>query len=138
MPMLKRKLKPCKQCLQPSYLFGHGMCQSCYKRHRLKPLSKVKKPTGELELFKQIWDERPRYSEVSGEPLGAFNVRYFSHVISKGSRPDLRLEPINIMLMTCAEHELWEFGSMAQKLQSGINFTSVYERLQWLKENFRK
>jgi hypothetical protein len=133
--MIKRKLKPCKQCLKPSYLFGRGLCQSCYKRQQKKPTYKPK-PSGELELFKKIWSERPHVSEISGKPLGKFNVCYFSHVISKGSRPDLRDLKENILLMTFEEHQLWEFGTRQQIADSGIDFSKAYERKEKIKNIF--
>ena len=111
------------------------MCQSCYKRHQKRP-QKKSKPSGELEVFKEIWDERHHVSELSGKPLGKFNVCYFSHIISKGSRPDLRGSKENIMLMTFDEHQLWEFGTKEQMANSGIDFSKAYERKEKIKNIF--
>ena len=73
-----------------------------------------RKATGEAELFKQIWEDlepEQRVSFVTGFPLPdqhEMRSYYFSHVLSKGSRPDLRLVKENIVFMTLKEHQMWE------------------------------
>lgn len=73
-----------------------------------------RKPTGEAELFKEIWEAlepEQRVSFVTGFPLPdqhEMRTYYFSHVLSKGSRPELRLVKKNIVLMTLQEHKMWE------------------------------
>lgn len=65
-------------------------------------------------LNKEIWDTRKhecfecgRWLAVSPPPKG-----YFSHVHSKGSRPDLRHEPRNIVLHCFPKcHRTWETGN---------------------------
>lgn len=67
-----------------------------------------RKKTGELELFKEIWNERPHESEVSGELLYEFSVGYFAHVVPKSTYPSLRLKKRNLVLMTYEEHNLFD------------------------------
>lgn len=69
-----------------------------------------KKPTGELEVFKKIWDERGPYSQVSGQYLGEFNICHFAHIIPKAKNkyPHFKLNPENICLMTFDEHFLYD------------------------------
>jgi predicted RNA-binding Zn-ribbon protein involved in translation (DUF1610 family) len=80
------------------------------RRQRRKP--KLRRATGELALFKEIWAERPHICTHCGkllvEPLKPI---YFSHIKSKGAFPELRLDKNNIEL-TCPEcHAKYEFGS---------------------------
>lgn len=74
-----------------------------------------RKKTGELQLFLEIWNERPHYSEVSGKALNHDGdmpvVHYFSHLLPKSTHSELRLCKDNIMLMTPKEHYEWDFGS---------------------------
>jgi len=63
----------------------------------------------ELDFFKGIWRSRPHRSEISGQLILNFSPVNFSHVLTKGSRPDLRLNDLNIVLMTFQEHQNWEF-----------------------------
>jgi len=88
----------------------------------------------ELDMFIEIWKERPHYSEVSGEPLGSFNVAYFSHLLSKGAFPEHRLNKDNIMLKTIEEHMLWE-TSDREKLRKIPKWEKVFERYDKLKFN---
>lgn len=69
-----------------------------------------KKPTGELELFKHIWEQRGPYSQISGTYLGEFNVCYFAHIIPKAKNkfPEFKLNQDNIYLMTFDEHFMWD------------------------------
>jgi 5-methylcytosine-specific restriction endonuclease McrA len=62
-----------------------------------------RKTTGERELFAQIWNDRPHFCETCGVVLSEAKYHNFDHIIPKGRRPDLRLEPSNIRLvcLTC-------------------------------------
>lgn len=70
-------------------------------------------PEGQVKVFKEIWDEREHKSFVSGTPLNYnFNPKMFfvfSHVLSKGACPALKLDKRFIVLMTLEEHEEWDF-----------------------------
>lgn len=69
-----------------------------------------KKPTGELELFKSIWQERGPHSEISGQYLGEFNICYFAHILPKAKNkyPHFKLNPDNICIMSFDEHFIYD------------------------------
>lgn len=73
---------------------------------KTKKYTYKKEPTGELPLFKKIWETRGPYSQVSGMYLGEFNVCFFAHILPKGKNkyPLFKLEPQNIVLMSLSEH----------------------------------
>jgi 5-methylcytosine-specific restriction endonuclease McrA len=97
--MIQRKKKICIDCQTPQFIFSKGRCQLCARIH-YKPISKVRKPTGERALFIEIWGERPHICEHCGEPLGEEpNVAYFSHIVPKKKAPELRLVKTNIWLL---------------------------------------
>jgi hypothetical protein len=89
----------CPECGQYSSLAYCKLCQP-------KP---KKKKGGEKDLFLEIWNERPHVSEVSGKPIKEFDIRCFSHTLTKGAYPSMRLSKKNIVLMTPEEHHEWEF-----------------------------
>lgn len=68
------------------------------------------KNSGQLDLFKKIWQERGPYSQISGEYLGEFNVSLFAHVLPKAKNkyPLFKLNPQNIIIISIAEHFLWD------------------------------
>ena len=67
--------------------------------------------TGELDLFKEIWAERPHICKECGCHLGYMLApHFFSHYISKGSEPALRLDKENIDLLCFKHHHQWDHG----------------------------
>ncbi len=69
----------------------------------------MKKSTGELKLFKEIWEEREHKSELSGDPLLPFGhylwICQFLHICPKSTYPHYRLRKENIILGTVDEHK---------------------------------
>ena len=73
-------------------------------------LNKKRGPTGEREVFLDIWKDRPHFCTncqdfLGHEPLAHF----FSHIISKKREPRLRLEPTNIRLLCNDCHYAFDF-----------------------------
>lgn len=62
-----------------------------------------------LELFKEIWEERPHVSEASGKrlfPMGHPLWHWqFCHILGKNVAPAYKHRKENIMLMLPEEHE---------------------------------
>ena len=86
-----------------------GMSRAEVARKRRKPRNRQK--TGELGLFIEIWGSRPHYCVKCGKWLGNEpKPVFFSHIKSKGARPDLRLDPNNIELLCEECHYKYEFG----------------------------
>lgn len=85
-----------------------------FKRKLQKqPKTYVKKSTGELDMFKKIWEERPHYcTNVNCRKyLGnEMNIQFFSHDKSKGAYPELRNDKKNISILCCDCHYIYEFG----------------------------
>lgn len=67
-----------------------------------------RKVTKELAVFLEIWNERPHMSEISGRYIREFSPYCFSHVLTKGSHPEMRLNKLNIVIVTPQEHRMWE------------------------------
>jgi len=81
-----------------------------------KPIAKrsdkqIQKDKRKDKLNAKIWKERPHVCFETGAPLGDKPLGiFFSHVHSKGARPDLQFDPRNIVLHSPAAHDTWEFG----------------------------
>lgn len=113
-------MKTCKHdgCSYP--VFGGGYCRNhqwC-RQDKNKPIATTsinerkekhikpkKKVTGELELFKEIWNERPHISEISRKPIPMFDINCFHHILTKGAFPEHRLNKENIIILTRSEHK---------------------------------
>ena len=101
--MIQRKLKKCKRCGKPKYIWARGMCKDCDRsvnpgKHgansldrntgfgkrssSLKPISdkrraeKEENPGRKLALFEKLWEERHHECYITGEPL---LPRYFKN-----------------------------------------------------------
>ena len=77
-----------------------------------KGLRSKSKPTGELEMFKEIWGERPHVCYVTGERILEFSVMCFAHILPKGAYGKYRLNKDNIVLMATEVH--WAQHNIAQ------------------------
>ena len=79
-----------------------------------KPV-KTRKPrnTGERELFAQIWNDRPHFCELCGIAIREARIHNFDHIIGKGRRSDLRLDPANIRIVCLACHHERHNGGRA-------------------------
>ncbi len=101
-----------------------------------KPYSFKKKPTGEIDVFKNIWEERGPYSEISGTFLGEFNVCYFIHILPKGKNkfPHFKLRPDNIILGSLAEHH--NFDNARYKCV-GPEWQPLFQKESDLKEEYK-
>lgn len=146
--MIKRKEGICYECGKEGTLFRSSppLCyyhelqykkKKYYEKQKAKGKSKYKprKRTGEMDVFIKIWNERKHVSEVSGDPLGnVLKPIFFSHVLTKGAYPSLRLNKENIILMTADEHQLWEFGK--DKIKDDPKWKWVFERRDKLKREY--
>jgi len=80
-----------------------------------KPIRKKRKPTGEKIVFEVVWNTRPHKCGGCGTKLYEPRAAYFSHIIKKGRRPDLRLVYENVLLDCIDCHRIWDFGTLEQK-----------------------
>lgn len=125
--MKKKKCKICLTKFTPTYSTVQMFCsRKCEYEYKKQKGSKKRKKTGEKELFDKLWKTRKHVSFVSGEPLGdEAEVQFFSHILTKGSYPSLRLDPRNIQFMTKKEHVLWDFGK--DKIKDDPKWKHVFE-----------
>lgn len=76
------------------------------------PIKKKYKATGEAEMFKEIWEERPHVCTNCKVPLGnEAKTWFFAHIHSKKQYPELRLIPANIRLLCFECHQQYDQGT---------------------------
>ncbi len=73
--MIKRKLKPCKTCGDPSYIFSHGDCKSC----------------AQMRYASEKPKHRPLAQTENGGEAKPFKVTYQTKEIKKVSTRQQRL-----------------------------------------------
>lgn len=95
-----------------------------------------KKPTGEANIFREIWAERGPYSQIDGSYLGEYNVCFFSHILPKGQNkyPAFKLNKQNIVLKTLSQHHAWEHNK--ESLRGLPEWEWVFQLETSLKEQY--
>lgn len=120
--MFKPNFGTCVSCRKQSLIVvKKGYCQRCNKELKdskkkaegkyKAPKQYVKKKIGTLELFREIWNERPHVCQVTGEVIKDFDLRCFSHIVPRSLSSKLALDKDNIWIVTHEIHHLWEFQS---------------------------
>lgn len=102
---------------------------------KTKIKGKFKAPTGQLDVFKELWNEMPHVSEVSGRPL-MFDVQCFHHILTKQAYPKFLLFKPNIILLTRDEHRQIHALSFEDLIKKDSRWAMVQERYQKLKEMY--
>lgn len=96
------------------------------------PINKFKAATGELILFRKIHQELNGKSQITGKYL-PFDVKNFFHILSKGARPDLRLERENVGHGEFLFHWFYDNRSKEAVLQRFPKSEWVYQKKEHLK-----
>jgi len=104
--------------------------QTVIKRTPIK--AKFKPPTGQLDMFKEIWSERPHVSELSGEKI-IFDVKCFHHILTKQAYPKYLLYKPNIILLTRNEHRMVHDFSFEDLIKKDVRWAAVEKKYQLLK-----
>lgn len=146
MTSIKPKNKKCVICGRDNQpWFSKKRCKTCAGKTYAKPnqktpinrkdlVRKASEPTGEGELFREIWNERPHICFVTGKPILEPTASVFSHVLAKGLNkyPKFKLYKKNIQLLLPEIHSLFDHGTEEQRERSG--YPEGWKRLYALRE----
>lgn len=139
--MIKPKKGKCEDCPpeKPEQWLAKNKPPLCgYHNNKRKALKKkeagkapyryIRKATGELDLFRQISNDRPSISEISGDPIPRLTPSNFIHVLAKGKGkfPLFKLYAKNIVIGTVDEHRSYDFGSI-EELRANPMWKSFFE-----------
>ena len=101
--------KRCKECWVLNqnpllkYCIGHANMNKGIKSSQVKKISSKRKKRlsgySEKDMFKDIWNERPHICVDCNRYLQEAKAHNFSHIKSKWSRPDLRMDKDNIEIL---------------------------------------
>src|SRR3990167_8942930 len=114
--------------------YGFNPHPKKYSQPKLKTgiKQKIKEPTGELKVFKEIYVERVGKCQVTGEKI-LFHPISFMHILSKGSNPRLRLRKENIYMVIPEIHDLYDNGSREHLISIYPKAKKIYELKEKLK-----
>lgn len=98
---------------KPNKLTPHLKAEARIKAS-VKRVREKFKPTGEAELFKQIWAEREHWCVHCQAYIREPGPENFDHILTKKQRPDLRLSKKNIRILCFDCHFVRHNGTQEQ------------------------
>jgi hypothetical protein len=105
------------------------------KKKKSSGISKVRKPTGEMEVFQKLWEERPHTCFVSGNQL-EFSHYICFHILGKGAYPKYRLNPDNIIFVSREYHDDWHSMTKPELIKKDCDWQKVFDIYDTLKERY--
>lgn len=60
-------------------------------------------------FYKWVWFRKPHYCEETMKPLRFYSASFISHILTKGSYPELAHDPRNVNILSYECHNRWEF-----------------------------
>lgn len=96
------------------------------------PKTGFKKPTGELQMFKEVFKERGGKCQVTGRVI-EFHPMSFLHILSKGAYPAFRLKKENIYMVIPDIHDLYDNASKLHLLSKYPKAEIIYHKKDELK-----
>ncbi len=96
-----------------------------------------RKPTGEKQIFLEIWNERPHASQISNDPISHPTPSNFLHVLPKALNkyPKLKLDKQNIVLATEQEHHFWD--NQRYLIKNDPQWSFMFELEETLKQKHK-
>lgn len=79
-------------------IFGHSI------------LSRGDIPKANERFYRMVWDFKPHHCEECMKPLKNYSSVWISHILSRGSSPEIAHDPRNINILCAAHHSQWETG----------------------------
>jgi len=61
-------------------------------------------------FYRWVFEHKTQVCEETGKPLYDYSAIHVSHILTKGSHPEMSHDPRNTNLLTAEAHELWENG----------------------------
>ena len=144
--MIRYKKGICEKCGNERMIVNktYRLCYYCNQIRMHGTPYKKRKPTGEMNLFKEIWNARPHVSEISGRNLEVFAGRMsmlfpnmFAHILDKKNYPNERNNPDNIMLVHPEEHTLIDQGTEKQRKEYEKKYNCSFDIFYKKKEKLK-
>ena len=67
-------------------------------------------PAANERFFRWVWEYKPHQCEETMRPLANYSAVYCSHILTRGSHPEIAHDPRNINILSFESHNRWENG----------------------------
>lgn len=65
-------------------------------------------------FYKYAWDNKPHICEECGIELYYYSATYISHILTRGSHPEIAHDIRNVNILCKRHHDKWEFGKRSK------------------------
>lgn len=102
-----------------------------------KPYVYKRKPTGEMQVFLEIWNERPHVSQITGEAIKIPSPTNFIHILPKAQNkyPKFKLNKQNIVIGTEEDHYNWDHNR--KSIENNPIWKWMFELEESLKQQYK-
>lgn len=80
-----------------------------------------------IKFYRWAWNRRPHYCEECMKPLNAYSAVHVSHILSRGSRPEMAYDIRNINILCYNCHSKWENGDRESMRINAKNELTIAE-----------
>ncbi len=63
-------------------------------------------------FYRWCWEHSLKVCEETGQPLHYYAAIHVSHILTKGSHPEMAHDPRNVNILNARSHERWESGKV--------------------------
>ena len=67
-------------------------------------------PAANERFFRWVWEHKPHQCEETMRHLANYSAVYCSHILTRGSHPEIAHDPRNINILSFESHNRWENG----------------------------
>lgn len=98
----------------------------------------MRKATGELNMFREIWEEREHRCWITGNVINEPSPQCFAHILGKGGYPKYRLNKDNILLMDPHIHHLQHSLGKSVLIERYPKFLEFFEQQDQMKSKYNE
>lgn len=81
-------------------------------------------PNNDQKFFSYVWSNFPNFCEETYQPLN-YSAAHISHIITKGSRQDMRYDVRNINILSSYYHTYWENEIIEKKKKLKVYWKNI-------------
>lgn len=75
----------------------------------------------DVAFYKWFYNNHPTQTcEEHGHPIYEYSSKFCSHILTRGAHPEMRFDARNMNLLCVPMHNLWEVGTVKQKMKMNI------------------
>ena len=91
-------------------------------------------PAANAKFYRWCWEHMPHRCEETMRPLDEYAAVHISHILSRGSAPEMAHDPRNVNILTFEMHQKWE---SAKNYEMRI-FKKNQKRIELLKADYNQ